>query len=150
MSIAAWKIRVEFPFKWGADGVDAVLVVKRASVEQREEFDEVLLAATKHHRSFADAAAAKTVSPSKQKRLIAEADRVKALYLGQIREFIIGVEGVVVETAPGEESNIETADALIEAFGSSPEWIGKVWRKLLEAQHVAPELGNASGATPGS
>lgn len=149
-SIAAWKIRVPFPFKWGADEVDAVLVVRRANVEEREDFKQVARESDKHYRSMQSLVGAAKISPSKQQRIEAEAERLTARLRAQAEEFIIGVEGVEVETAPGESAPVTDAAGLLEAFGSSPQWIGAVWRTVAEAQHLSPELGNSSGATPAS
>ena len=150
-SICTWKVRVPLHLKWGEDEVDAVLTVRRASVERREEFAELQKDAAAHARRALDAARGET-EPSEevQRKIIDEAAALNARMENQITEFVVGVEGVEIESSPDAKIEPNDGSSLVAAIGSDPSWVGFIWRAVNDAQYLTPTLGEASAATPAS
>lgn len=150
-SIATWKVRVPVRVEFGEDRVDAVLVIKRASVEEREAFTELRDDAAKHMREFAPLVkGADLPTDEQQARLRAESARLASRMKTQVIDHVIGVAGVEVETAPGAKSVPKDGESLVAALGGDAPVVGTIWKIVADAQFVTPELGEAYAATPGS
>ena len=153
-SIATWRVRVPVGIEFGTDKVNAVLTVKRASVEGRDAFTELRDAAAKNANEFTaylvpNAVTGKMPKPpskSEQQRLVDEDAANIRRMREQVVEYVTGVDGVEVETAPRETSTPNDGASLIAACGDADAAIKSIWTVVLKAQFLAPTVGNASAA----
>ena len=156
-SIATWKVRVPAAVEFGADKVDCVLTIKRASLEEREAFAELRAESARHARDFSaflvpgpDGKPPKKPTKKQEDKLHADGAALAARMKTQVIAHVIGVEGVEIETAPGESSAPGDGASLIAAFGGEAPVVGSIWRAVADAQFITPALGEASAATPAS
>ena len=149
-SIIAWKTRVNTQLEFAGQMVDVTFEVKRASVADREEIQELVNDSVKVDREFkALVEQVDNLDESAIGELNEQTTRLLPRMRKQVEQYVIGVEGVSFDNEDGTKSEPTTGANLLAVF-DDPSFVREVWNMMCYQQFLRPKLGEASAATQSS
>ena len=153
-SLCTWLTRVPVEFEFGGHTAAATLTVKRASVERREQLQQLARDLDAHTKAFS----AVVMDPDKASKMTAkQASKLKAdsaalakRMAADVEALVVGVEGVTFETGPGVEAAPADGKELMEALDGDQAFTRAVWHHVTAQQFLSVTVREPSSSGPDS